>query len=158
YNNVFELRVDFNNFELHCFTNELIVIFNRLHINLGTWQECFDTVNVNDHTAFRSGFNETVNDFSSFVKFIYSVPSFKCTCFFVRKLQLSGFIFPSVYHYLYFIAYSKTLVITEFVKRNNTFRFKVDVNNRFFIGKSYNSSYKYVVVSKIVKGSVVDLL
>ena len=83
--NVFEFVVDFHNFEFHCFSNVSIVITDRLHIYLRTWQECLNSKYIYDHTTFSSAFHKTVYDKTFVVSFVHTIPSLNYTSFTVRK-------------------------------------------------------------------------
>ena len=85
YNNVFEVMVDFHHLEFHCFTYINIVITDRLHVDLRTWQECFNSKYIYDHTTFSTTFHKTVNDFFIIMSSINSIPRTDRTCFTVRQ-------------------------------------------------------------------------
>ena len=65
-NHIFEFLIDFNHFEFHRFSNEHIIITNRLNINLRARQKCFNTEHINNHTAFRTTLDKPFNDFIIF--------------------------------------------------------------------------------------------
>ena len=47
--------------------------------------ECFNSKNIYNHTSFGTTFYKSVNNSSFVVCFIYTFPSFYCSCFTVRK-------------------------------------------------------------------------
>jgi hypothetical protein len=51
-NGVLDLLVDLHHFELHGLTNVLIVIDDRLDVDLRTRQECFQSARIYDQTTF----------------------------------------------------------------------------------------------------------
>src|SRR6056297_696875 len=83
--NVFEFVVDFHNFEFHCFSYVSIVITDRLHVYLRTWQECLNSKYIYDHTTFSSALNKTVYDKTFVVSFVHTIPCLNYTSFTVRK-------------------------------------------------------------------------
>ena len=103
YHYVLELVVDFHYFELHGLTYVLIVITDRFHIDLRTWQERLDAKYVNDHTSFGTTFNESSNNLFFVVCIVNTLPRLDCSCFTVRQHQLTGFVFTDIYKYLNFI-------------------------------------------------------
>ena len=61
--------VDLHHFEFHGFTHELVVIGNRLNVDLRSRQEGFHTEYVNDQAAFGFAGNQAGNDFAGFIDF-----------------------------------------------------------------------------------------
>ena len=119
-NHVFEFLVDFNNFEFHCFSNEYIIITDRLNVDLGTRQECFDTEYVYDHTTLSAAFDVTFDNFFIFQSSIHTIPRASSTCFSVRQNQLSLFVFLIFDIYFYSITYFQIGIVAEFIQRNDT--------------------------------------
>ena len=56
---VTELLVNLNNLELHCLTNEYVVVAYRVNVNLTAWKECLDTEYVNNHTTLSAALDVT---------------------------------------------------------------------------------------------------
>ncbi len=83
YNHIAEVLINFNNLEFHRLTNEYVVVTNRLNVDLAARQECFHTKNVHNHTAFRTAFDVTVNDFALLASVNNAVPCLSCACLFV---------------------------------------------------------------------------
>src|SRR5690606_13401424 len=59
---VFELVVDFHDFEFHGFVHVNIVVTDWLHVNLRSWQKRLDPEYVDDHTAFCTALHKTIYD------------------------------------------------------------------------------------------------
>ena len=59
----------FTHFEFHGLTHELVVIGNRLHVDLRSRQEGFHTEYVNDQPPFGFAGNQAGNDFAGFIDF-----------------------------------------------------------------------------------------
>ena len=83
YNNILEFLIDLNNLEFHSLTYKYIVVTDRLHIDLRTRQERFDTEYVNDHTALRTTFDVTFDNFVFFKSLVNTIPRTCSACFLV---------------------------------------------------------------------------
>ena len=82
-NYVLEFVVDLHNLEFHSLTNEYIVVADWLNVNLRTWQECFDSEYVNNHTALSTALDVTLNDFVVVASLVNSIPRLERLCLLV---------------------------------------------------------------------------
>ena len=92
-NNVSIFGINLNNFEFHCFANKNVVISDWFNVNLATRQKCLNTKYVYNHTTFCTAFDVTFNNFIVVESFVNAIPTTHCACFFMRKNELSVFIF-----------------------------------------------------------------
>ena len=74
-NDVTELLVDLNNFELHGLSNELIVVAYGMNVNLRTWQEGLDAEYIDNHTALCAALDEALDNLLLLESCIDAVPS-----------------------------------------------------------------------------------
>jgi len=83
-NNISEFMINLNHLEFHCLSNINIIVADWFNINLWTRQECLDTEYIHNHTAFRTAFDKSGNNFVVFKGRIDTVPAAHSACFFVR--------------------------------------------------------------------------
>ena len=152
---VFEFLVDFNHFEFHGFVNKYVVVADRFNVDLRTWQECFDTKYVNNHTAFSTAFDKAFDDFVVVKSFVNAFPRLSAASFFVRKHQLTFFIFLRFDVNFYFVTDLQFGIVTEFVHWNDTVWFVTDVYNNFAFVHCDYSTFNHVVCIDLVQCLVV---
>ncbi len=145
-NDVAELRIQFNDLELHGLAYEDVVVTNRLHVDLAAREECFHTEYVHDHAAFRTPFDVTGNDLTCVVSLVNAVPSFSSTCLIVRKNELSFFVLLALDVDFYFVAYLEVRVVTELRSRNDTVGFVTYVDNYLTLVDTDDSTLNDFVV------------
>ena len=73
-NDILEFLIDFNDFEFHRFAYEYIVVANGFNVDLRTGQEGFDAEYIDNHTAFGTALDVTLDDFVVFESSIYAIP------------------------------------------------------------------------------------
>ena len=74
YHYVLELVVDLHYFELHGLTYVLIVIADRFHVDLGTWQERLNSEYIYDHTTFGTTLNITLYNLFFVMGIVHTIP------------------------------------------------------------------------------------
>ena len=111
--NIAELLVNFYNLKFHGFAYEYIVVAYRMDINLATWQECFDTKYVYNHTALGATLNITLNNLVVIKCFINEIPALAQACFLVRENKLTLFIFLVFNVNLYLVANLQVGIVAE---------------------------------------------
>ena len=84
YNNVLEFLVDLNNLELHCLSDEYIVVTDGLNVDLAARQECFDAKYVYYHTTLSAALDVACDYFVVFKRFVHAIPALGCTSLAVR--------------------------------------------------------------------------
>ena len=82
---VSEFMIDFDNLEFHGFPYVDIVVADRFHIDLRSRQEGLDSEYIDDHTAFRTAFDESGNNFVIFEGSIDTIPAAHGAGLFVGK-------------------------------------------------------------------------
>ena len=85
YNDIAELLVDLYNLELHCLAYEYVVVAYRVNVDLASWQESFDTENVNDHTALSAALDVTLDNFLVLESCINTLPRLAEASLLVRE-------------------------------------------------------------------------
>src|SRR5699024_1996565 len=143
---VFIFVINFNHFELHSLSYIRIIITDRLNIYLRSWKESFDTENIHNHTSFRSTFYETIYNSSFVMSYVYTLPSFNYSSLTVRKNKLTRCIFSYINKHIHFIPYFQIRIITEFIKRNNSFTLCIDVDNSFTISHVNHFTLYHLII------------
>ena len=158
YNNVAELLVDLYNLELHCLAYEDIVVAYRVNVDLASWQESFDTENVNNHTALSAALDITLDNFLVLKSLVNTLPRLAQASLLVRENQLTLNVFLVFYINLNLVTYLQVWVVTEFRSWDNTVALVTDVyDNLFLINRDYSTLYN-LMLSYFVKGFVIGLL
>ena len=83
YNNVAELMVDLDDLEVHSCINILIVVADRLDIDLSTWQESLDSEYIDDHTTLCASLHVTLYDLVCAECSVYHIPRTELACLLV---------------------------------------------------------------------------
>ena len=73
-NGIAQDRIDLDHLEFHGFANILVVVTDRLDINLRAWQKGFDAVNFDNKSTFGTGFHLALNHQIFFVGFDNAIP------------------------------------------------------------------------------------
>ena len=74
YHHVLVFRVDLHNLEFHCLVYKDIIITDRLHVDLRSRKECFNTEYIHNHTTFGAAFDISLDDFVVFECCIHAIP------------------------------------------------------------------------------------
>ena len=81
--NVAELLIDLYNLELHCLSYELVVVADRVNVNLASGKECLDSEYVNNHTALSAALDVSLYDFLIVKSSVDTLPALAETGFLV---------------------------------------------------------------------------
>ena len=158
YNDIAELLVDLYNLELHCLAYEYVVVAYRVNVDLASWQESFDTENVNDHTALSAALDVTLDNFLVLESCIHTLPRLAEASLLVREYQLALYVLLVLYINFNLVAYLEVWVVTEFRSWDNTIALVTDVyDNLFLVYRDYCSLYN-LVFCYLVKSFVIGLL
>ena len=157
-NNVAELLVDLYNLELHCLAYEYVVVAYRVNVDLASWQESFDTENVNNHTTLSAALDVTLDNLLVVESCVNTLPRLAQASLLVRKYQLTLSVLLVLYVNLNLVAYLEVWVVTELRSWDDTVALVTDVYDNFLLVGSDNSTFYYLVLAYLVKGFVIGLL
>ena len=102
-NGIAQDRINLDHLEFHGFANVLVVITDRLDIDLRSWQKGFDAINFDNETSFGPGFHLALNHQVFFVGFNNALPGIHNAGRFAGKQQMTVAILPVDDQNLHFI-------------------------------------------------------
>ena len=144
--NVFVFLVDFNDFELHRFAYEYVVVADGFNVDLRTRQEGFDAEYIDNHAAFGATFYIAFDNLFVVEGFVYTIPRTRSTGCFVRQNQLTFFVFLALDVHFYLVADFQVGVVAKLAHRNDTVRFETDVYHYFaFVHRDDGAHYDFFV-------------
>ena len=83
YDHIAELLIDLDDLEVDCLIYELVIVADRLYVDLTAREECLDAEYVNDHTALGAGLDKSLDNLVVLECFADAVPRFESTCLLV---------------------------------------------------------------------------
>ena len=110
---IVELLVDLDDLEVYRLTDELIVIMDRLDIDVAAGEESLDAKDVHDHTALRAGLHIALDDLVLLESLADAVPGLESAGLLVGKHELALLVLGRLYEYFYLVTNLKVRVVAE---------------------------------------------
>ena len=104
-----------------------------MNVNLATWQECFDTEYVNNHTTLSAALDVTLDNLLVVKSSVNTLPALAQASLLVREYQLTLLVFLVLYINFNLVTNLEVWVVTEFRCRNDTVALVTDVNDNFLL-------------------------
>ena len=155
--NVAELLINLNHFELHGLSDKYVVVADGVYINLATGQECLDSKDVNNHTALRTALDITLNNLFVVKGIVDTLPAHAQTSLLVREQQLTFAVFLILNVHFDHVANLQVGVVAELAGGNNTVALVADVYDDFFFVNADNSTIDNLMFADFVQRFVVGL-
>ena len=115
------LVVDLDNLEVDGLVDILVVVTDRLDVDLAAGEECLDAEHVHDHTALGAGLHETLHDLVLLERFVYPIPRLEGTGFLVRKDNLSLLVFGRLDEDLHLVTDLQVRIVAELGGHDHAF-------------------------------------
>ena len=144
--------VDLDNLEFHRLVDEHIVVADGLHIDLRTWQECFQPEHIDDQAAFGTALDITGDDFLVVVSFVDTFPGFEDTGFLMREDQLAGSVFLAFHIDFHLVARLEVGVVAEFGNGDDTVGFVTDVDHHFAVVLRNDGPFDDFLIGNLLEG------
>ena len=93
HNHVAELLVDLHDLEVNGLIYKLVVVTDRLYVNLTAREECLNAEYIDDHTALGTGLDKSLDNLVVLECFADAVPRLESTCLLVGKNELTPLVF-----------------------------------------------------------------
>src|SRR5690606_29332405 len=130
-----------DNLDFDSLVDILIEVADRLHINLRSRQECFDTKHVDNKSTFRSAFHKTFDDFVVVERLLDIFPALDKLCLTSAENKLTHGIFTLFNEEVYFISNLQIGHVLEFGQRDKAVRLKPDVENNVAVVDAHHNAF-----------------
>ncbi len=154
-NDVAEVRINFDNLELHRLADEHVVVVDRFDINLAAGQECFCAEDVHNHTAFGTALDVALDDFLVGECFVDVVPTAGSACLFVAEYELTVLVLLALDIDLYLVADLEVRIVAELGSGDDTVGLVADIDYDFAFVDGCNSTLYDFVVFDSTQGVVI---
>ncbi len=117
--------------EINGLTYILVVVADRLDVDLAAGQKCLYAEHIHNHTALSAGFYEALHNLVILVCFVYTIPALESACLAMAENQLPMPVFCTFYKYFHLIAGFELGIIAEFSGRDYAFALAADCDGYF---------------------------
>ncbi len=153
YHDVLVGGVQLHNSELHALLQIRVEVAYRAHIDLRTWQECFEAIEeLHDHTAFDTADDGSFDNFFFLVDLFNALPAADFIGFLFGKHELAIAIFFAVEVHLYRITTLQG--IAEFVARHNPVALVPNVDYNMVFADLEHTPFYDVLLPHIDAGTI----
>ena len=143
--------------ELHCFSDEYVVVAYGFDVDLRAGEECFYSEHVYYHAAFGATLDITFDDFLVVKGFVDALPCFHCTRLFVRKKKLAFLVFFAFDVNFNFVSYFEVGIVAEVADRNNAVRLVAYVYYCLALVDGNNCAFYDFVLVYLIERFVISL-
>lgn len=152
---VAEFLVDLDDLEVHSRVDELVVVTDRLDVDLAAWKEGLNAEYVDDHATFGAALDVAFDNLIIVERFVDLIPGTELTCFLVGEDKLATTVFGALYEYVYLVTYFKVRIVTELRSHDDAFALVTDVDYDFPLGDGSYGAFDYFIFYDLRKGLVV---
>ena len=144
-----ELLIDLNDLAVNILVDKLVIVADRLDVDLRTWKEGLDSEHVDNHTALGAGLYKSLYNLILLECLVNSVPRLEGTSLTVRKNELSFSVLCRLNIHLYLVSDLKVRIIAELGYRNNALALAADSNNNFALVHRCNNTLYNIVLNDL---------
>ena len=144
-----ELLIDLNDLAVNILVDKLVIVADRLDVDLRTWKEGLDSEHVDNHTALGAGLYKSLYYLILLECLVNSVPRLEGTCLTVRKNELSFSVLCRLDIHLYLVSDLEVRIIAELGYRNNALVLASDGNNNFALVHRCNNTLYNIVLNDL---------
>ena len=149
--------VDLDNLEVDGLVHELIIVADRLDIDLAAGEECLDTEDVDDHAALGAGLDITLDDLVVLESFVDPVPRLEGASLLVGKDELSLLVLCILYIDFHFVTDFEVGIVAELRSCDDALALAADGNDDFALADGGDFSFDYLALDDLGEGLVVGL-
>ena len=154
---VVEFLIDLDDLKVYRLTDILVVIVDRLDIDVAAGKESLDAEDVYDHTALSAGLDISLDDFVLFKCLIDPIPGFESACLLVGKHELTLLVFCVLYIDFHLVANLEVGIVAEFRGSDDALALATDGDNNFALVDCRYFSFDNFALDDLAEGLVIGL-
>ena len=155
---VAELLVDLDDLAVDVLVDELVVVADRLDVDLAARQEGLDAEHVDDHTALRAGLDEALHDLVVLEGLVHSIPRLEGAGLAVGKHQLALLVLGGLDIHFHLVADLHVGIVAEFGHGDDALALATDGDNDLALGDGGHLTLDHFVLDDLGQGGAVSVL
>ncbi len=154
---VLELLVDLHDLELHVLAHVLIVVADRLHVDLAAGQESLDAEHVHDEAALGAALHVARDDLVGLHRTVHLAPGIVDARGLVGDDHLAGLVLLLLDVHLHLVADGEVGLVTELAQGHNPLALVSDVDHRLLFVQANDGSHQHFLLGDAAEGVLIPL-